>query len=105
MISNLVIMNMRGDILIYRDYKNDIRRGEVINFTSHLLSAKGLNQDPIIYFKVPLPPLSIIKPLNGRSLLLLFSFPYLSTAPSQLVPQKKGNFSTAKTNFLKHWVT
>ena len=43
---------MRGDVLIYRDYKNDIRRGEVINFTSHLLSAKGLNQDPIIYFKV-----------------------------------------------------
>ena len=52
MISNLVIINMRGDVLIYRDYKNDIRRGEVINFTSHLLSAKGLNQDPIIYFKV-----------------------------------------------------
>ena len=52
MISNLIIINLRGDVLIYRDYKHDIMRGEVIHFTSHLLSFKGLNQDPIIYYKV-----------------------------------------------------
>ena len=44
-------MNMRGDVLIYRDYKNDIKRGEFIRFSSHLLSAEGLNEDPIVYFK------------------------------------------------------
>lgn len=30
MISSITIVNLKGDILAYRDYKNDVRRVDVV---------------------------------------------------------------------------
>jgi hypothetical protein len=49
MISCLMIINLRGDVLIYRDYKGDIRRSEANAFCSYLLSAKETENVPVQY--------------------------------------------------------
>lgn len=50
MISSLIIINLRGDVLVYREYKNDVSRTEFGEFTSYLLSTKGLKENPVVYF-------------------------------------------------------
>ena len=47
MISCLMIINLRGDVLIYRDYKGDIKRSEANAFCSYLLSAKEVENVPV----------------------------------------------------------
>ena len=51
MLSSIMIFNLRGDILIYREYLDDVKRSEFSSFVSHLLSTKGLKEDPVIYYK------------------------------------------------------
>lgn len=50
MISSLMIINLRGDVLVYREYKEDVRRSEFDEFATHLLSTKGLKENPVIFF-------------------------------------------------------
>lgn len=50
MISSLIIVNLRGDVLVYREYRDDVKRAEFGEFTSYLLSTNGLKESPVIYF-------------------------------------------------------
>lgn len=49
MISSLMILNMRGDVLIYRDYKGEVKRTECNAFSIHLLSNKNTTNTPVQY--------------------------------------------------------
>lgn len=49
MISSFMILNLRGDILIYRDYRGEVKRSEFNAFSLFLLSAKNQNNTPVIY--------------------------------------------------------
>ncbi len=40
---------MRGDVLIYRDYRGEVKRTECNAFSIHLLSNKGLKGTPVVY--------------------------------------------------------
>lgn len=48
MISSITIVNMKGDILAYRDYKSNVRRVDVIQFIDHLLDAKNSYVPPVV---------------------------------------------------------
>lgn len=49
MISSFMIINLRGDVLIYRDYRGEVKRTECNSFSLYLLSAKNLQNTPVIY--------------------------------------------------------
>jgi hypothetical protein len=49
MISSITIVNLKGDILAYRDYKNDVWRVDVVQFIDYLLDAKNNYVPPIVY--------------------------------------------------------
>lgn len=49
MISNISIVNQKGDTLIYREYRDDVRRLDVDQFISHLLNPKNLCTPPIYH--------------------------------------------------------
>lgn len=45
-----MIVNLRGDVLVYREYSDAVKRLEFNEFSTYLLSTKGLKENPIIYF-------------------------------------------------------
>lgn len=51
MLSSLMIVNLRGDVLVYREYSDAVKRLEFNEFSTYLLSTKGLKENPIIYFQ------------------------------------------------------
>lgn len=50
MLSSLMIVNLRGDVLVYREYSDAVKRLEFNEFSTYLLSTKGLRENPVIYF-------------------------------------------------------
>mmetsp|Transcript_4526 Transcript_4526/g.4997 ORF Transcript_4526/g.4997 Transcript_4526/m.4997 type:complete len:429 (+) Transcript_4526:39-1325(+) len=48
MISSIVFINQKGEILIYRIYKDDISRAETLNFCTRIVAAKENKETPII---------------------------------------------------------
>ena len=72
MISNLSIINLKGDTLTYWDYKGEVRRNDVNLFIKYLLDAKNSQIPPIIF-------------LNGISYL------YLSQKDLYLIAATKTN--------------
>jgi len=48
MISSIVFVNAKGEILIYRLYKNDITRAETLNFCTRIVARKENKEVPII---------------------------------------------------------
>ena len=51
MLSSIMLINLRGDVLVYREYKDDIKRNQFGEFSSYLLSTKGLKENPVVYYK------------------------------------------------------
>lgn len=49
MLSSIIFINMRGDVLIYRIYKDDISRAETFNFCTRLIANKNKKETPILY--------------------------------------------------------
>ena len=49
MISSLMFINSKGEILIYRVYKDDITRQECVQFCSRVVATKENKESPIIY--------------------------------------------------------
>lgn len=49
MLSSIIFINMRGDVLIYRIYKDDISRAETFNFCTRLIASKDKKETPILY--------------------------------------------------------
>lgn len=49
MISSLMFINQKGEILIYRVYKDDILRSECVQFCSRVVATKENKESPIIY--------------------------------------------------------
>lgn len=45
-----MIVNLRGDVLVFRDYKDDVKRAEFTEFSAYLVSSKALKENPVIYF-------------------------------------------------------
>lgn len=50
MLASFMIVNLRGDVLVYREYSDAVKRLEFNEFSTYLLSTKGLKENPIIYF-------------------------------------------------------
>ena len=49
MISSIMFINQKGEILIYRVYKDDILRAECQNFCNTIVATKENKETPIIY--------------------------------------------------------
>jgi len=49
MISSIVFINHKGEILIYRVYKDDITRSETTQFCAKVVATKENKECPIIY--------------------------------------------------------
>ena len=49
MISSIVFINHKGEILIYRVYKDDITRSETTQFCAKIVATKENKESPKIY--------------------------------------------------------
>ncbi|KRX10823.1 Mu homology domain [Pseudocohnilembus persalinus] len=49
MISSLAFINHKGEILIYRVYKDDITRSEILQFCTKIVARKENKESPIVY--------------------------------------------------------
>lgn len=48
MASSIVFVNQKGDILIYRRFREDVSRAEVMNFCNKIVATKAAKETPII---------------------------------------------------------
>lgn len=48
MSSSIVFVNQKGDILIYRRFRDDVSRAEVMNFCDKIVATKAAKETPII---------------------------------------------------------
>lgn len=48
MASSVVFANQKGDILIYRRFRDDVSRAEVMNFCNKIVATKAAKETPII---------------------------------------------------------
>jgi AP-2 complex subunit mu-1 len=48
MISSIVFINSKGEILIYRTYKDDITRTETMHFCTSVIARKESKESPIV---------------------------------------------------------
>jgi len=48
MSSSIVLVNQKGDILIYRRFRDDVSRAEVMNFCNKIVATKSAKETPII---------------------------------------------------------
>ena len=48
MASTLVVSNQKGDILIYRRFRDDISRNEIQNFCNKIVATKAAKETPVI---------------------------------------------------------
>jgi len=48
MASSLVICNQKGDILIYRRFRDDVSRNEIMLFCDKVVATKAAKETPII---------------------------------------------------------
>lgn len=48
MISSIVFINSKGEILIYRIYKDDISRAETMQFCTNVVARKENKESPIV---------------------------------------------------------
>src|ERR1700712_3875660 len=49
MASSLVLINVKGEVLIYRSYKYDVSRQETMEFCRKIIATKEAKEKPIIY--------------------------------------------------------
>lgn len=49
MASSLVLINIKGEVLIYRNYKYDVSRQETMEFCRKIIATKEAKEKPIIY--------------------------------------------------------
>ena len=49
MASSVVLINYKGEVLIYRNYKYDVSREETMEFCRKIVATKEANEKPIIY--------------------------------------------------------
>jgi AP-2 complex subunit mu-1 len=48
MSSSIIFVNQKGDILIYRRFRDDVARAEVMNFCNKIVATKAAKETPII---------------------------------------------------------
>ena len=48
MSSSVIFVNQKGDILIYRRFRDDVSRAEVMNFCDKIVATKAAKETPII---------------------------------------------------------
>ena len=48
MSSSVIFVNQKGDILIYRRFREDVTRQEVMNFCNKIVATKSAKETPII---------------------------------------------------------
>lgn len=49
MASSIVLINYKGEVLIYRNYKYDVSREETMEFCRKIIATKEANEKPILY--------------------------------------------------------
>ena len=48
MSSSVVLLNQKGDLLIYRRFRDDVGRQDVMNFANKIVATKAAKETPII---------------------------------------------------------
>ena len=48
MASSIVFVNQKGDILIYKRFRDDVSRQETLNFCNKIVASKAAKETPII---------------------------------------------------------
>jgi hypothetical protein len=48
MASSIVFCNQKGDILIYRRFRDDVSRGEITNFCNKIIATKAAKETPTL---------------------------------------------------------
>lgn len=48
MASSLLFVNSRGEILIYRSYRGDVARSEVLQFCTQIVATKEATEKPVV---------------------------------------------------------
>lgn len=48
MASSVIFVNQKGDILIYRRFREDVSRAEVMNFCNKIVATKSAKETPIV---------------------------------------------------------
>ena len=76
MASSIVFSNQKGDILIYRRFRDDVSRQEVMNFCNKIVATKQAKETPILC-------------LDG------VSFVHTTVADITLMATSKGNINAA----------
>ena len=76
MASSIVFVNQKGDILIYRRFRDDVSRAEVMNFCNKIVATKAAKETPIIC-------------LDG------VSFIHTTSADITVIATSKGNINAA----------
>ena len=49
MISSVVFINIKGEILIYRSFKDDITRAEIQNYCTQIVATKEYRDSPVLF--------------------------------------------------------
>jgi AP-2 complex subunit mu-1 len=76
MASSLVLVNIKGEVLIYRNYKYDVSRSETMEFCRKIIATKEAKEKPIIYMN----GVSYIHTTDGEITLLATSKSNTNTA-------------------------
>lgn len=48
MSSSIIFCNQKGDVLIYRRFRDDVTRAEVMNFCNKIIATKIAKETPIV---------------------------------------------------------
>lgn len=87
MISSIVFINHKGEILIYRVYKDDITRSETTQFCAKVVATKENKECPIIY----------IDGIENIYILIGTSFIHISIKDIVVLATTKMNVNVAMT--------
>jgi AP-2 complex subunit mu-1 len=92
MASSIVLINIKGEVLIYRGYKYDVTRQETMEFTKKIIATKESKEKPIVLMS----GVSYIHILEGEILLL-------ATTKSNTNPAMIINFLYSFVNICKSY--
>ena len=107
MASSVVFANQKGDILIYRRFRDDVARAEVMNFCNKIVATKAAKETPIIcldgvsYLHTTHNDITVIATTKGNlnaALIIQFLYDFINLCKAYF---DKGDFdeSQVRKNF------
>jgi AP-2 complex subunit mu-1 len=107
MSSSIVFVNQKGDILIYRRFRDDVSRAEVMNFCNKIVSTKLAKETPIIcldgvsFIHTTYHDITLIATSKGNinaALIVQFLYDFITVCKAYF-PNGEFNESQVRKNF------